>query len=100
MLPSIRSLALASHHITSWMAGWPSLEIEWRVSPRAMLGAYFAEDPHSTFCFDTNKCISGTFLLADEAELRPRMHTKKLRLCTQVAKVLAEVNNFGNKEKL
>ena len=48
---------------------------------------------------ESNKYES-TFLLADKTDLRPRQHTKKLRLCTQVAKVLAEVNNFGNKEKL
>jgi hypothetical protein len=48
------------------------------------------------FFFGTNKCILGTLLLADEANLRPRQHTKKLRLCVQVEKVTVGVNNFGN----
>jgi hypothetical protein len=53
------------------------------------------------FCFGTNKCISGILLLADEVDLRPRQHIKKLRLCVRVTKMIAEVDNFGHKlEKL
>jgi hypothetical protein len=59
-----------------------------------------------TCCFGTNKCISGTFHLcaqvakmADEADLRPRQCTKKLRLCAQVAKMTSKVDNFGHKPK-
>jgi hypothetical protein len=53
------------------------------------------------FCFDTNKCISGILLLADEVDLRLRQHIKKIRLCARVTKMIAEVDNFGHKlEKL
>jgi hypothetical protein len=50
--------------------------------------------------FGTNKCVSGTLLLMDEADLRPKQHIKKLRLCVQVAKVRAEVGRFGKGEGL
>jgi hypothetical protein len=35
----------------------------------------------------------------DKTGLGSRQHTKKLRLCAQVAEVLAEVNNFGNNRR-
>jgi hypothetical protein len=50
-----------------------------------------------TFCFGSSKCISGTFPLADEADLRPWQRTKKLYLCAQVTKMIAEVDNFEHK---
>lgn len=40
-----------------------------------------------------------TFLLADKTNLRSRQHTKKLCLCAQVAKVLAEVDKFSNNRR-
>jgi hypothetical protein len=51
---------------------------------------------HLTFYFGTGKCILGLLLLMDEANIRPRKHTKKLHTCMQVKKVLGEVNSFGD----
>jgi hypothetical protein len=35
----------------------------------------------------TDKSVSGTLLLMSEADLRPKLHTKKLNLYAQVVKV-------------
>jgi hypothetical protein len=35
----------------------------------------------------------------DETNLRPSQHTKKLRLCAQVAKVSDEFDNFDNNRR-
>ena len=51
---------------------------------------------HLTFFFGTSKCISGTFPLADEVDLRPRQQ-RSFCLYEQVAKMIAEVDNFGRK---
>jgi hypothetical protein len=34
------------------------------------------------------------------SDIRPKQHLKKLRLCAQMAKMLAEVGSLGNKEEL
>jgi hypothetical protein len=49
-----------------------------------------------TFCFCTNTCILGIFLLMDKANLRLGKRAKKLRICVQIKKVLAKVDSFGN----
>jgi hypothetical protein len=65
-------------------------------------GSSMSKITQLTFCFGTSKCISGTFLLVDEVDLWLKQHTKKLFLCTQVANMIAKVDNLGLKleEKL
>jgi hypothetical protein len=50
--------------------------------------------------FGKSNCVSGAFLLMDEAELRSKEHVMKLRLYVQVTKVRTEVDTFGKGERL
>jgi hypothetical protein len=63
-------------------------------SDNGNVGALYAKDPRLTFCFGTSKCISGTLLLVNEANLWPGQRAKKLYPCAQVENVLAKVDRF------
>jgi hypothetical protein len=65
----------------------------------ATIGAYISQRFSFNLHFDMNKRVLGTLQSMDEAGLRSKQRIKKLRLCTQIMKVWAEVDSFDKRRK-